>query len=273
VYLVVVKGKHRGALIPIQVDLFLIGSARECQLQAQLPGTAARHCALLVRDNNVFVRDLGSGLPTLVNSTLVPPGEERPLHKGDRLEVGPFAFLVEFQEKALSQRDLEDWALRSLERDRERRRGREDTDDLDGPLTRKMMQASEAAAVILERLSAQRGEVLGRLRISQEGPVKVVRLNDVYLVEEAEVALVRRELYDNLGGPNLRVLLDFKSIKRMSTAAVVMVDELSSWLKPWGSTLALCRLRPEVEEVMKELTLRNAIPVFPDKWSALSARW
>jgi hypothetical protein len=52
-----------------------------------------------------------------------------------------------------------------------------------------------------------------------------------------------------------------------------MVDGLYTWLKPWGSTLALCRIRPEVQGIMRDLTLKNKIPVFPDKPKALAARW
>jgi hypothetical protein len=274
VYLIVAKGKHRGHPVPINAELFLIGSSKECQLQSQLPGTGDRHCALLVRENKVFVRDLGSGRPTLVNGEMVPPGEEWPLHKGDRLEAGPFEFMLQFQERALSQRDLEEWALRSLDQNVERERNKEgfDEDQLN-QYTRRITQASEAAAVILEHLNARRGEVKGRLRIAQEGNITIVRVNDAYLVEEAEIALIRKELYDNCGRPNLRVLLDLKQVRRMSSLAVLMVDELYTWLRPSGSALALCRIRQEVWALMKDLTLRNKIPVFPDKSSALTGRW
>jgi hypothetical protein len=273
VYLIIAKGRRRGMLILIPGDLFLIGSGRECQLQLQVPGIGGRHCALLIRESKVFVHDLDSGGTTVVNGEVVPPGQERPLHKGDRLEVGPFQFLLEFQERPLSQRDLEEWALSSLDQNIERESYKEFTEDLEGPLTQKMFKASEAAASILDKLKAQRGEVRGRLRIGQEGRARVVRINDRYLVDEGEVALLRQELCDNLNRANLRVLLDFKNVQRMSTAAVVMVDEFTSWLKPWGSTLALCRLRKEVWQVMSELALRNRLPVFPDKASALAARW
>jgi pSer/pThr/pTyr-binding forkhead associated (FHA) protein len=274
VYLIVAKGKHQGMPIPIPVDLFLIGAAKQCQLHSHLPGLGAEHCAIVLRERKVFVRDLGSGEPTLVNGELVPPGEEWPLHKGDRLAVGPFEFVLQLQERPLSGRDLEEWALRSLDQSSERERDKEGIDDeMLGRHSRRVLQASQAAAVILEQLSARRGEVKGRLRIGQEGAVTVVRINDRYLVEPAEVSLIKKELHDNLNRANLRVLLDFKNVKRMSTVAVLMIDELYTWLKPWGSSVALCRLRPEVRGIMKELTLRNRIPIFTDKPAALAARW
>jgi anti-anti-sigma regulatory factor len=274
IYLIVAKGKHQGMPIPVPVDLFLVGTAKECQLRSKLPGLAAQHCALVVRENKVFIRDLGSGEATLVNGSVMPPGEEWPLHKGDHLEVGPFEFVLQFREKALSQRDLEEWALRSLDVDSERDLDREGAaDDSRELLSQKILKASQAAAVILDKLNARRGEVKGRLRIGREGDVTVVRINDIYLVEESEIALIKKELNDNLNKPNLRILLDFKNVKRMSTAAVMMIDEVFSWLRPWGSALALCRIRPEVQGIMKELTMRNKIPVFPDKPSAMAGRW
>jgi hypothetical protein len=274
VYLIVAKGKHQGMPIPITVDLFLIGTSKECQLRSHLPGLGSQHCAIVTRENKVFLRDLGCGQPTLLNGEVVPPGEEWPLHKSDRLEAGPFEFMLQFREKPLSQRDLEEWALRSLDQSSERERDKEGIDDdLLGRQSPRIMHASQAAAVILETLNARRGEIKGRLRIGREANITIVRINDSYLVEESEIALIKKELYDNLNRPNLRVLLDFKNVKRMSTVAVIMIDEIYTWLKPWGSTLALCRVRPEVQGIMKELTLRNKIPIFPDKPTALAARW
>src|SRR5262249_51818861 len=131
----------------------------------------------------------------------------------------------------------------------------------------------KAAEAILDRLQAHRGQVKGRLRIGLEGRTTVVRINERYLVEEPEIALVRSELREILSRNNLRVLLDFNNVKRMSTTAVKMLDELFSWLRQWGSTLALCRVRPELCDILSELSLNNAIPHFPDKETALDARW
>src|SRR4051812_31532739 len=86
-YLIVAKGKNKGMPIPISVDLFMIGSGTECQLRCKLPTMPAEHCALVTRERKVFVRDFDSGEPTLVNGSLVPPGQEWPLHAGDLLKI------------------------------------------------------------------------------------------------------------------------------------------------------------------------------------------
>src|SRR5262249_23459505 len=87
-YLIVAKGRHQGMPILIKVDLFLMGSEKICQLRSGLPGILPQHCAVVTRGNRVFVRNLGDG-KTSVNGQAVPSGSEWPLHKDDRLVVGP----------------------------------------------------------------------------------------------------------------------------------------------------------------------------------------
>ncbi len=269
-YLIVASGKKIGMPIPITADLFLMGSEKMCQLRSKLPGIGGKHCALVMREKKVALRDLASGEPTLHNGSVIPPGEEWACHAGDRITVGPLEFVLQFREKPLSQRDLEEWALRCLDKDSER--DIYEDEDFRGVRERHDTPA-QAAQAILEILQAKRGYIQGRVRIGRDGNVTIVRFNDRHLVAESEIALLKKELYDNLNRSNLRVLLDLKNVKRMSTAAVTMIDEVSTWLKPWGSTMALCRIRPELQDILPQLNLHNQIPHFADKKVALAARW
>ena len=70
-YLIVAKGSKQGLPIPIAIDLFLVGSDRMCQLRKKTLGP--RHCAFVTRDKKVFVRDMDSGQPTLVNGAAIAP--------------------------------------------------------------------------------------------------------------------------------------------------------------------------------------------------------
>lgn len=265
-YLIVAKGKHKGMPIEIKVDLFLIGSKKICQLHSNKEGVGEEHCALVTRERKVFLRDLDSGAPTTLNGSLVPPGEEWPVHAGDRLEVGPLEFMIQFREKALSQRDLEEWAAKCLDVSSERELF-QDIDDVFHEPT----DASEAAAVIIDKLQAQRGLVMGRLRIGRDGNVTTVRFNDINIVEESEIALIKKELCEFLAQPNLRVLLDFKNVRRMATSAVNMLSEFCTWLRPWGSSLACCRVRSDLQPIL--VTMGLDIPRFSDKRSAIDAKW
>jgi anti-anti-sigma regulatory factor len=133
--------------------------------------------------------------------------------------------------------------------------------------------AAEAASAIIDRLAAKSGVVKGRLRISREEGITLVRINDSRLVDEAELALIKKELYENLNRTNLRVLLDMKHIRRLSSAAADMLGALQRWMGPFGSRLALCRLRPEMEAVLKSFPATRGIPIYAEKAAAFAAKW
>jgi anti-anti-sigma regulatory factor len=206
-----------------------------------------------------------------VNGDLVPPGEELPLHAGDRLHVGNLEFVVQFREKALSQRDLEEWALKCLDVDNERELREADPEE-EAFMDQRFINASQAAATMFDRMQDMRGIVKGRLRVSHEGDTTVIRFNDVNMVEESEIGLVKREVFDNTHKPNQRVLLDFKNVRRLSSAAVEMVREVHRSLRMRGSTIALCRLRPELRGILDTLGVEE-LKHYKDKQMALTERW
>jgi len=265
-FLIVAKGSKQGMPIPISVDLFLVGSDKICQLRKNTLG--ARHCAFVTRDKKVFVRDMDSGFPTLVNGAVVPAGEEWPLHAGDRIGVGNLEFMIQYREQAMSQKDAEEWAVHCLESQSDH----EIDEDIGPDKFRASASAAGAAQTILDQLDAMKGYVKGRLRIGHERNVTTVRFNDFKLVEESEIALVKRELCDNLNKPNLRVLLDLKNVRKMSSGAVMMLADIYRWLKPWGSTMAVCRIRPELESALSLLMVEQ-IPTFKEKKDAVHAEW
>jgi anti-anti-sigma factor len=273
-FLIVANGKHKGMPIAIKVDLFVIGSDESCQLRSRLPNIGPQQCALVTRGNKVFIRDMDSGDPTVVNGDLLPPGEEWPLHAGDRLLVGPLEFMVQFRETQLSKRDMEEWALKSLDVDAQKETKEAEEDEFGHlkPLPR-ATTASTAAASILDRLQAKRGVVRGRLRIGFEGTIMTIRFNDVNLVEEAELALVRKELFSNVQEARLRVLLDFKNVRKMSSTATDMIVDLERHLRNQGTRLAMCTLRPDLHFAFEARNLLQSIHLFPDKQTALTGRW
>jgi len=270
-FLIVAKGKKQGMPIPIEIDLFLIGSGTVCQLRAEHESIGEQHCALVTRGRKVFITDLDSGQPTFVNGELLAPGIEWPLHPLDILEIGPLKFMVQYREKPLSQRDLEEWALKCLDQNSGRKK--ELIRQEDEFHSKQFEAASNAAAAILDGLNAQRGEVKGHLRVSREGMITLVRVNHVYLVEPSELALVKHELYEQLDHTNLRVLMDMKNVKRMSSQAAEMFAALRIWLRPKGSRMAFCRLRPEFESMFKGYQVTRDMPMFREKPKALEAKW
>ena len=100
-----------------------------------------------------------------------------------------------------------------------------------------------------------------------------MRVNDQYLVEESELAFIKKELYDNLNMPNLKVLLDLKNVRRMSSMAVEIISEFYKHLQRAGGKMAMCRLRPELRNTIQTMPSLRAIPAFADRETALKAKW
>jgi predicted component of type VI protein secretion system len=89
---VLTAGKMQGKMIPVGVAQFVIGRDPDCQLRPASPLISKRHCALLVRDNKVFVRDFDSTNGTFVNERQLKG--ELQIQNGDSLKAGPLAFRV-----------------------------------------------------------------------------------------------------------------------------------------------------------------------------------
>ena len=263
-FLIVAKGSKQGMPIEIKVDLFLIGSDRMCQLRKGRLGN--RHCAIVSREGKLFIRDMDSGQQTFLNGDIVPAGEEWPLHKGDRIAVGTLEFMIQFRERAISTDDMEEWGNECLDEQPDKE---EEFDDI---YARQQTNAVSAAANIINQLNLMKGEVKGRLRVGVEQGITVIRFNDARLVEESEISLIKKEVCENLDKRNMRALLDLKNVKKMSTSAVVMLTDVFRWLQARGGSMAMCRIRSELEPGLSLLKL-DKVPIFTDKKQAMSARW
>jgi predicted component of type VI protein secretion system len=93
VTLIVATGVHKGKSIPITTPTFLIGRAKHCHLRPLRGDVGREHCAVVVRDDRVFLRDLGSLNGTILNRQTMVDGEVE-LADGDVFEVGPLHFRV-----------------------------------------------------------------------------------------------------------------------------------------------------------------------------------
>jgi len=89
---VVTPGKMEGKSIPINLEQFLIGRDPECHLRPASPLISKRHCAVLIRGNQAYLRDFESTNGSFVNDERVQG--ERELHAEDRLKIGPLDFRV-----------------------------------------------------------------------------------------------------------------------------------------------------------------------------------
>ena len=106
--LTVVGGVHNGRIIPIKGPEFLIGRDPKCQLRPTSSEIGREHCALVVRDDVVFVRDYEVRQGTLVNGRLLLGGELQ-LEDGDTIKVGPLTFQLNLAvESSLASSETDD---------------------------------------------------------------------------------------------------------------------------------------------------------------------
>jgi predicted component of type VI protein secretion system len=93
--LYVLQGTAQGKTIPIGVPQFIIGRDPKCHLRPASPMISKRHCALLIREGKVYIRDFQSTNGSVVNGERVQI--ERELRDKDKLTLGPLAFEVRIQ--------------------------------------------------------------------------------------------------------------------------------------------------------------------------------
>ncbi len=90
--IVLSEGKVKGKEIPVRTFPFIIGRDLQCQLRPASALVSKRHCAILVRDNKVFVHDFQSTNGTFVNCRQIMGNIE--IRNEDQLTVGPLSFAV-----------------------------------------------------------------------------------------------------------------------------------------------------------------------------------
>jgi pSer/pThr/pTyr-binding forkhead associated (FHA) protein len=89
---VVNAGKASGQTISIKIPQFVIGRDPQCNLRPSSAMISKRHCALIINDETVLLRDFESTNGTFVNDE--PVKGEVQLKNNDVLKVGPLVFRV-----------------------------------------------------------------------------------------------------------------------------------------------------------------------------------
>jgi pSer/pThr/pTyr-binding forkhead associated (FHA) protein len=92
---VTTAGKAAGQVIPVKLSQFVIGRDPQCNLRPASALISKRHCAILVKNGQVFVRDFDSTNGTFVNDQQI--SGEVPLKHDDALKVGPLEFKVQIE--------------------------------------------------------------------------------------------------------------------------------------------------------------------------------
>lgn len=94
VRLVVLKGNTRGRAFKIENEEAIIGRRQDCDVRVASAEVSRRHCLLSVEEGVVRIEDLDSVNGTYLNGRRVT--SKQVVRPGDRLEVGPICFVVEY---------------------------------------------------------------------------------------------------------------------------------------------------------------------------------
>jgi predicted component of type VI protein secretion system len=107
VTLTVMKGVHQGRQIAVGVPEFCIGRDPMCHLRPASKEVHWEHCAIVTREDGVFLRDDAGRGGTYVNDRMVLGGEVQ-LADRDLISVGPLAFRVNLMPQVVLDLDDED---------------------------------------------------------------------------------------------------------------------------------------------------------------------
>jgi predicted component of type VI protein secretion system len=91
---VTASGPNQGRLIPISGAKFLIGRDATCQLRPASQAVSKQHCAIHIRNGQVWIEDFGSTNGTVLNDIPISGGQ-RQAKDGDNIRIGPLEFRVQ----------------------------------------------------------------------------------------------------------------------------------------------------------------------------------
>lgn len=99
IYLVVRAPKKPEKRVQVHHDV-IIGRSKECNFQVLSSEVSRRHCRLIVKEDGLSVRDLGSGNGTLINGEPIEANTDVDLLSGAKLKIGPVRITVEYDTSA-----------------------------------------------------------------------------------------------------------------------------------------------------------------------------
>jgi pSer/pThr/pTyr-binding forkhead associated (FHA) protein len=105
----IANGRHAGSSFVVWTTPYLIGRHGQANLQIDNPAVSVVHCHVIIKGNEVSVRDLNSTNGTLVNTEMLEPGGEKRLKVGDYLKVGPAVIEVIQEPNGFLPTDINDY--------------------------------------------------------------------------------------------------------------------------------------------------------------------
>ena len=94
-------------------------------------------------------------------------------------------------------------------------------------------------------------ETKANLKITKEGDVYMVEFEDRKILDELAITQIGEQLSELVASePGIRLLLNFKNVEHLSSAALGMLITLEKQVKEERGRLKLSNIRPQIFEVI-----------------------
>jgi anti-sigma B factor antagonist len=108
-----------------------------------------------------------------------------------------------------------------------------------------------------------------KIRVKTAGGVTTVAFNERRFIDEALISQVAEELNRLLDSPPpLNLLLDFRDVDHLASAALGMLIILNINVRRRGGRLKLCNIKPEIREVFEITRLNKQFEIYDDAQQA-----
>ncbi len=111
-----------------------------------------------------------------------------------------------------------------------------------------------------------------RLEVEDIGDITVVNFVDKKILDEQNIQVIGEQLFslvDELG--RRKVLLNFKNVEFLSSAALGKLITLNRKLQSAGGKLVLCEIDPQIYEVFEITKLNKLFTINNDEQGGLQA--
>jgi anti-sigma B factor antagonist len=111
-----------------------------------------------------------------------------------------------------------------------------------------------------------------RLELKDIGDVTIASFTDRHLLDQKTVEMIGEQLFSLVDGTGRqKLLLDFSNVQDISSLAIGMLVTLNKKIRAAGGKLVLCRMDPELREVMAITQLDTMFTIRGDEDEALQA--
>ena len=111
-----------------------------------------------------------------------------------------------------------------------------------------------------------------RLDVSKNGEIDVIVLLDRNILDEANIQIIGDEISSLIEtNPNPRVLIDFKNVEHLSSAALGTLINVNNKIRQKDGILRLATIAPQLLEVFKITKLDHLFHIHPTSEDALKS--